>query len=83
MTRVMYYINDVYVASTEEDKVLAGLEPKDVKGSTRVEKCMDGTREDSRRLWIQLLTAHSLINASLWTASLRHLRHLCPRTSSS
>jgi len=42
----MCYINDVYVASTEEDKVLAGLEPKDVKGITRVEKCMEGTRED-------------------------------------
>jgi hypothetical protein len=42
----MSYINDVYTASTEEDKILAGLDPKDLKGNSRVEKCMDGTRED-------------------------------------
>jgi NACHT domain len=39
-------INEGYAASTEEDKVLAGLDPKDLKVSSRVEGCMDGTRED-------------------------------------
>jgi hypothetical protein len=42
----MSYINDIYAVSTEEDKILASLEPKDLKGSSRVEKCTDGTRED-------------------------------------
>jgi hypothetical protein len=39
-------IDDFYAASTEEDKVLAGLDPKDSKVGSRVEGCMDGTRED-------------------------------------
>jgi len=42
----MVYIDEVYAASAEEDKILAGLEPKDLKGHSRAEECMEGTRKD-------------------------------------